>query len=176
MIKRVFFFLLIVWVIPLCAFASLQCEGFLREVLVFKGGLEGVVEKKYVLLFTNPEKEATSMQWDPSVLFVLLEPQDSWMVFLCGHPVVIEGEWKGMSAPSFDPIPIVEVSKMSAIDERAFTEDGFLVQARAACRLARWQALVSGCKVLEVEENQLVEISPDGIKKQIRVSTSLQYQ
>ena len=56
------------------------------------------------------------------------------------------------------------------MDEKAiqFLEEHIPEIAQAAVTQAYWAALASGCKVLQVEGNKIVETSPDGSKKVIK--------
>lgn len=49
-----------------------------------------------------------------------------------------------------------------------FIEDHIPEIARAAVTQAYWMALASGCKVVEVEGDNLVEVSPDGGRKVVK--------
>ena len=49
-----------------------------------------------------------------------------------------------------------------------FIEDHIPEMAQAAVTIAYWMALASGCKVLQVEGDKLVEVSPDGSKRIVK--------
>ena len=57
------------------------------------------------------------------------------------------------------------------MDEKTieFLEDHIPEVAQAAVTQAYWMALASGCKVLQVEGNKLVEVSPDGAKRTVKL-------
>lgn len=50
-----------------------------------------------------------------------------------------------------------------------FLEDHIPEIAQAAVTQAYWMALASGCKVLQVEGDKLVEISPDGGRRTVKL-------
>jgi hypothetical protein len=52
-----------------------------------------------------------------------------------------------------------------------FLEDHIPEVAQAAVTQAYWMALASGCKVLQVEGDKLVEVSPDGTKRTVKALT-----
>lgn len=56
------------------------------------------------------------------------------------------------------------------MDEKTieFLEDHIPEMAEAAVVQAYWMALSSGCKVLQVEKNNLIEVSPDGTKRIVK--------
>ena len=54
-----------------------------------------------------------------------------------------------------------------------FLEDHIPEIAQAAVTQAYWMALASGCKVLQVEGDKLVEVSPDGEKRIVKSLTPM---
>lgn len=111
------------------------------------------------------------------IFFILLESEPKFATFINKH-VVLQGDWEWMSFPPSENIAILKVDQISEdlflnrspIDEEVlcYLEDRIPIMAEAAMRLARLQALASGCKVLEVERGFLIEISPDGTKIPIK--------
>lgn len=49
-----------------------------------------------------------------------------------------------------------------------FIEDHIPEIAQAAVTQAYWMALASGCKVVEVDGDKLVEVSPDGGRRTVK--------
>lgn len=178
--SRIFIFLcLSLFAFSPYSWADLLFEGFLHEVQisqlhkVFDGSEERIIEKKLALLLSMPTVALLPTGLFQQIFFVLLEIQDELEPFVEKH-VRLQGEWKGMAFPCFENVAILKVSQISEdcllnngdLDETSFCflEENIPIMAEAACRLARWQALASGCKVLQVEECWLIEISPDGTK------------
>lgn len=159
------------------ATASPNFEGLLREVYVYQINREGFSEKKYALVLIEPRKVLFPTGDFQLTHFILLHMQDDLVPFINKY-VKVEGSWEGIASPSFENVGILNVHQISEIevynsvhldeDSLLFFENLIPVMAEGACKLAHWQALASGCKVIQVEEGYLIEISPDGTKEYLQ--------
>ena len=169
--------------IPLCGLEPTNIEGFLNKsrILVapesFEGARDHVFEEKYVLYLLEPIQTLLPTGVKDEIYFVVIEMPNEFERYVTKY-VTLEGEWNGVALPSFVGVPILRADRISAdhwinwadpkSEEVTDYVDELIVRlAPASCSVARWIALASGHRILEVEGNELVEISPDGSKRVI---------
>jgi len=148
----------------------IRFEGYLREV-------HEKTNEGYALFPATSIEVLLPNGLIRPISFVLIELPDNY-ISCVGKYVVVEGKWKGMDSPVFDNIAILKAEYVTDdhwtnIDyqsEKAhdFFDDHVFVMARGACAVARWKALKSGFTLLEVEDNWLIKVHPDGTKTPVR--------
>ena len=164
------FLLLCLFLSPLWSSEIVRFEGYLREVQ--EGTNEG-----YALFPATSMEVLLPNGLVRHISFVLIELPNEY-IHCVGKYVVIEGEWTGMDSPIFDNIAILKAHWVSddhwtntdfeSNEAYDFFDKHVFIMARGACSIARWRALKSGFTLLEVENNWLIEVHPDGTKTQIR--------
>jgi len=177
-IHRNILFLFFVLAFSFCSFFVQSFEGFLQKIQILEmncalyDNQERSIVNRYALLLAKPIEVVLLTGNSYRAFFFLLQMEGDFTPFIDKYVSVV-GDWNGIDFFSFEKIPIFKVNEIWEISDFC-QEDSFNFEnqvpyfMQAACKLARWKILVSGFKVLEIEDDQLVELSPDGKKTWIR--------